>query len=159
VDTFLQETTGSHMTHDVEIVTRYITMHELSSLFSLTDFNSYPVEEDGRVIGIVSKFDFLANFVFTPMHMVPRYRDLMKRTVGDVMTPDFIYVGTATKLTRVLQLMVDHRLQSMPVIEADQRLVGMISRRDVIRALQRDDDETQDGLGRNAMHGSRSRPD
>jgi len=53
------------------------------------------------------------------------------------MTPEFIYVRKETKLTRVLQLMVDHRLRSMPVIEGDQRLAGMISREDVMRALQR----------------------
>jgi predicted transcriptional regulator len=37
----------------------------------------------------------------------------------------------------VLQLMVDHRLRSMPVIDGYQRLAGMISREDVMRALQR----------------------
>ena len=69
--------------------------------------------------------------------MIPRYDDLMKRTVADIMTPDFIYVRGETRLTRVLQLMVDHRIRSMPVIEDDQRLVGMISREDVMRALRR----------------------
>ena len=53
------------------------------------------------------------------------------------MTSEFIYVGVDTKLTRVLQLMIDHRLRSMPVIENGQRLAGMISRADVMRALQR----------------------
>jgi len=133
------------MTSDVKTVNRGMTIDELSQLFSVSDFNSYPVEEDGRVIGIVSKFDLLANFVFTPMHMVPRYHDLMRRTVGDVMTPDYIYVGTDTKLTRVLQLMVDHRLRSIPVIKAVQRLVGIISRQDVIRALQPAGVEPTDG--------------
>jgi CBS domain-containing protein len=68
---------------------------------------------------------------------MPRYDDLMKRTVADVMTSEFIYVGEDTKMTRVLQLMVGHRLRSMPVIDGDQRLAGMISREDVMRALQR----------------------
>jgi CBS domain-containing protein len=53
------------------------------------------------------------------------------------MTSEFIYVGEDTKLTRVLQLMVDHRLRSMPVIDGGQRLAGIISREDVMRALQR----------------------
>jgi CBS domain-containing protein len=61
----------------------------------------------------------------------------MKRTVADIMTAEFIYVGTETRLTRVLQLMVDHRIRSMPVIDNDQRLAGIISREDVMRALQR----------------------
>jgi CBS domain-containing protein len=33
--------------------------------------------------------------------------------------------------------MVDHRIRSMPVIDNDQRLAGIISREDVMRALQR----------------------
>ena len=61
----------------------------------------------------------------------------MQRTVAEVMTTEFIYVGKETKLTRVLQLMVDHRIRSMPVIEADRRLSGVISRDDVMRALVR----------------------
>src|SRR5258708_9556984 len=69
--------------------------------------------------------------------MVPRFDDLMKRTVADIMTSEFIYVRIETKLTRVLQLMVDHRLRRMPAIENDQRLAGMISREDVMRARQR----------------------
>jgi CBS domain-containing protein len=125
------------MTADVKTVSRGLTMRELEDLFERDDFNAYPVEENSQIVGLVSKFDFLACFVFTPAHMLPRYDDLMKQTVADVMTPDFIYVRGETKLTRVLQLMVEHRIRSMPVIEGDQQLVGMISREDVMRTLQR----------------------
>src|SRR6478672_7684371 len=116
------------MTRVVKTVTRGVSLRELGDLFEKDDFNAYPVEEGSQVIGLVSKFDYLACFIFTPAHMIPPYDDLMKRTVADVMTSDFIYVGEHTKLTRVLQLMVDHRLKSMPVIYDDQRLAGMISR-------------------------------
>src|SRR3954469_21204122 len=125
------------MTRDVKTVTRSLALRELGDLFESDDFNTYPVEENGQVVGVVSKFDHLASFVFTPAHMMPRYNDLMKRTVTDIMTSEFIYVGTDTRLTRVLQLMVDHRIRSMPVIDGDQRLAGIISREDVMRALQR----------------------
>ena len=133
---FLEKAASDSMTRDVKTVARGLTMHELGDLFARDDFNSYPVEEHARIVGIVSKFDYLSNFIFTPAHMVPRYDDLMKRTVADVMISDFIYVGTETKLTRVLQLMVDHRIRSIPVIASDQRLVGMIAREDVMRAMQ-----------------------
>jgi CBS-domain-containing membrane protein len=72
--------------------------------------------------------------------MVPGYDELLSRTVVDVMTPEFIYVDAATKLTRVLQLMVDHRMKSIPVLDPEQRLAGIIAREDVIRALQRCND-------------------
>ena len=133
---FLEQVTADAMTRNAKTVSRGATLRELGDLFEKEDFNSFPVEENSQVVGLVSKFDYLANFIFTPTHMVPRYDDLMKRTVAEIMTSDFIYVRIETKLTRVLQLMVDHRLRSMPVIENDQRLAGMISREDVMRALQ-----------------------
>jgi CBS domain-containing protein len=135
--TFLEQAVADHMTRDVKTVSRNVTLLELEDLFEKDGFNAYPVEESSQVVGLVSKFDFLACFVFSPASMVPRYDDLMKRTVGDIMTSEFIYVATDTKLTRVLQLMVDHRIRSMPVIDDDQRLAGVISREDVMCALQR----------------------
>jgi CBS domain-containing protein len=135
--TFLEQIVADHMTREAKTVSRAATLRELEDLFEKDDFNAYPVEEGSQVVGLVSKFDFIACFVFTPATMVPRYDDLMNQTVSAIMTPDFIYVRGDTKLTRVLQLMVDHRIRSMPVIEGDQQLVGMISREDVMRALQR----------------------
>ena len=133
---FLEQMVAGSMTRKVKTVSRGLTLGELEDLFERDDFNAYPVEEGTQIVGLVSKFDFLSCFLFTPAHMTPRYEDLLKRTVADVMTPDFIYVRGETRLTRVLQLMVDHRIRSMPVMEGDQRLVGMIAREDVMRTLR-----------------------
>ncbi|MDE2378539.1 CBS domain-containing protein, partial [Bradyrhizobium sp.] len=112
---FLEQTTDDHMTRNVRTVPRDLSMLALSEMFERDDFNSYPVEEDGQVVGIVTKFDILKCFAFSPSQMVPRYLDLMNRKVGDVMTPEFIYVRPDTRLTRVLQLMVEHRIRSIIV--------------------------------------------
>jgi CBS-domain-containing membrane protein len=132
---FLQQTVGDYMTRTVKTVKRQVSARELSQLFARDDFNAYPVEEDAQVVGLVTKFDLLKCFAFTPSQMVPRYDDLMSRTVADIMTSTFIYVGADTRLTRVLQLMVEHRIRSIPAIDNDHRLVGIIAREDVIRAL------------------------
>ena len=133
---FLEQTTDGYMTRTVKTVTRDLNMLELSEMFDRDDFNSYPVQEDGQVVGIVTKFDILKCFAFTPSQMVPRYPDLMSRKVGDVMTPEFIYVSPDTRLTRVLQIMVEHRIRSIIVLDTTQRLVGIIAREDVITALK-----------------------
>src|SRR5262249_56303759 len=93
------------------------------------------VEEEGQVLGIVTKLDMLKCFAFPHNQMVPRYADLMNRTIGDVMTAEFIYVRPDTRLTRVLQLMVEHRIRSIPVLDGDSRLTGIIAREDILRAL------------------------
>jgi len=132
---FLEQTVAGYMTSTVRTVTREHTVRDISAMFERDDFNSYPVEEEGQVVGIVTKFDLLKCFIFTPSQMFPPYQQLMQRTVGDLMTSEFIYVRTDTKLTRVLQLMVDHRIRSVPAIDDDHRLAGIIARRDVLRAL------------------------
>ena len=132
---FLRQTVGDYMTRTVKTVRRQVSVRELNQMFERDDFNTYPVEEDAQVVGLVTKFDLLRCFAFTPSQMVPRYRDLMNRTVADIMTSTFIYVGADTKLTRVLQLMVEHRMRSIPAIDSDNRLVGIIAREDVLRAL------------------------
>ena len=133
---FLEQTTDGYMTRNVKTVVRELNMLELSEMFERDDFNSYPVEEDGQVVGIVTKFDILKCFAFTPSQMVPHYQDLMNRKVGDVMTPEFIYVSPDTRLTRVLQIMVEHRIRSIIVLDGSQKLVGIIAREDVITALK-----------------------
>ena len=131
---FLEETAAHTMTRTVSTVTRSLTVRELGDMIKRDDFNTYPVVEDGQVVGIVTKFDVLKCFAFTPNQMVPRYGDLMNRTVGDVMVSDFVYVRPDTRLTRILQLMVEHRIRSIPVIDGN-KLAGIIAREDVLKAL------------------------
>lgn len=132
---FLEETAGNYMTRDVKTVSRDTTVRALGEMIDRDDFNTYPVVENGEVIGIVTKFDMLKCFAFTPNQMLPRYNDLMNRTVGDLMTSEFIYVRPDTRLTRVLQLMVEYRIRSLPVTDGENRLAGIIAREDVVRAL------------------------
>jgi CBS domain-containing protein len=138
---FLQDTADQYMTRAVKTVTRQTTMRELGALFEKHDFNSFPVVEEGKVLGIVTKFDFLRAFAFTTGQMLPDYDELMRRPVGEMMTEAVVHVEPAAPLTRVLQLMVSLKNRSFPVIGPDRQLVGMISREDVIRALK---EATQD---------------
>lgn len=133
---FIEQTVDGYMTRNVGTVRRDLDMLALSEMFEQDDFNSYPVEDDGQVVGIVTKFDILKCFAFTSSQMLPRYHDLMRRKVGDVMTPEFIYVSPDTRLTRVLQIMVEHRIRSIVVLDGAQKLVGIIAREDVIAALK-----------------------
>ncbi|PWE80021.1 transcriptional regulator [Bradyrhizobium sp. SUTN9-2] len=133
---FLEQTVDGYMTRNVKTVQRDLDLFQLSEMFETDDFNSYPVEDDGQVVGIVTKFDILKCFAFTPSQMLPRYDDLMSRKIGDVMTPEFIYVSPDTRLTRVLQIMVEHRIRSIIVLDGTQKLAGIIAREDVIAALK-----------------------
>jgi len=133
---FLEGTADQYMTRAVTTVTRQTTMRELEALFEKHDFNSFPVVEGGMMLGIITKFDFLRAFAFTTGQMVLHYDELMQRPVAEMMTEAVVHVEPTAQLTRVLQLMVSLKSRSFPVIGPDRRLVGMISREDVIRALK-----------------------
>jgi len=133
---FLEATAAQYMTRAVTTVTRQTTMRELEALFEKHDFNSLPVVEEGRMLGIVTKFDFLRTFAFTTGQMVPHYDELMRRPVAEIMTKAVVHVEPATPLTQVLRLMVNLKSRSLPVFGPDRQLVGMISREDVIRSLK-----------------------
>jgi CBS domain-containing protein len=120
----------------VQTVTRQVTMLDLETLFEKHDFNAFPVVEAGKMLGIVTKLDFLRAFAFTTSQIVPHFDELMRRTVADVMTEAVVHVEPAEPLTRVLQLMVNLRNRSFPVMGPGRQLVGMISREDVMRALR-----------------------
>ncbi len=132
---FLECNAGQYMTPTVKSLTRDCTLGEAETLFKQHDYNAFPVVENGKLLGIVSKFDFLKVFAFTTGQMIPRYNELMERKVGDVMTEGAVHVQPSTPLTRVLQLMVNLKLRSFPVLGPDNELLGMISRGDVMRAL------------------------
>jgi len=110
-------------------------MRELAELFETHDFNAFPVLEDGKMLGIVSKFDFLRGFTFASNRTAPHYNDLMSKTVAQVMTEAVVEVDPTSPLTRVLELMVGLKARSFPVLNHHRRLVGIISREDVMRAL------------------------
>ena len=133
---FLECKVHDYMTSPVRTVTRQVTMRELEGLFEEYDFNAFPVVEDGKLLGIVTKFDFLRAFAFTTSQVVPHFDELMERTVAEVMTEIVVHVEPAASLTRVLHLMVDLKSRSFPVLGPGNELLGMISRDDVMRALR-----------------------
>jgi len=100
---FLACTAGQFMTPNVVTVERQTRISQLGALFEQHDFNAFPVMEDGKVLGLVTKFDFLRTFAFTSSQMAPHYDDLMSRRVADVMTEAIVHVEPTLPLMRVLQ--------------------------------------------------------
>jgi len=123
------------MTRDLITVSPKVTLSEFEKLFEQYDYNGFPVVDDRGLIGIVTQFDFLKAFVFTPDSVVPHYGELMTQSVDRIMTRNPFVVHLSTPLTRVLQAMVETRDKSLPVVDENGHLKGIISRRDILRAL------------------------
>jgi CBS-domain-containing membrane protein len=135
---FLQYRVEDVMTAGVTSTTPDAPLAEVEKIFREHDFNSLPVMEDGhRLVGVMTKLDLLKAFRFNEDHMFPPYAEIMQASVASVMTRDFQTVTPRTPLTRVLEKLVATRRKSFPVLDSDDRLVGMVSREDVLAALRR----------------------
>lgn len=134
---FLLETVTNNMTPDVRSVSPETTVGDLYRLFAADDFDAYPVLRGDTLVGMVSKLDALKVFGLSQDHILPQYREGMETTVDEIMSSDVVYVSIDTNLQRVLELMIQHRVKSMPVVDHWHNLVGIIAREDVMRAMER----------------------
>jgi len=94
------------------------TVDEAARLLGFHDVSGLPVCEGGRVIGVVSEADLIGK---------------SGATVGDVMTSPAVTVAENTSLEHVAEQLTQQRIRRLPVVDADGRLVGVVSRRDVLR--------------------------
>jgi CBS domain-containing protein len=134
---FLQETVENNMTRQVRSVAPETTVGDLYRLFAADDFDAYPVIRGDALVGMVSRLDALKIFGLSQDRILPRYGEGMATTVDEIMSSDVIAVDGETNLQRVLELMVKHRVKSLPVVDHRRNLVGIIAREDVMRAMER----------------------
>ncbi|MFI7317003.1 CBS domain-containing protein [Streptomyces venezuelae] len=55
------------------------------------------------------------------------------RTVGEVMTRDVVQVGPTTPFKEVVRLLDHHRISGLPVVDADDKVLGVLSGSDLVR--------------------------
>ena len=134
---FLRETVNDNMTRAVKSVAPETTVGDLYRLFAADNFDAYPVVRDDVLVGMVSKLDALKVFALCEDQILPHFSDGMASTVDAIMSCDVIAVDAETNLQRVLELLVKHRVKSLPVVDTQHDLVGIIAREDVMRAMAR----------------------
>ncbi len=131
----LEARAADYMTRPVLTVEPTTSLPELERRFGECDFNGFPVLEGDELVGVVTKFDILKVFIFTPQSVVPQYDALTRLTAREIMTRDVIIFTPETPVTRILQTLVDFRVKSFPITDRG-KLVGIIAREDIMRALR-----------------------
>ena len=134
---FLEYRVEDVMTRDPVVITRDTPLVEIEKIFDGHNFNSLPVvEEDRHLVGVVTKLDVLKAFLFTPETVIPRYAEIVREPAERVATWEPMTAAPDEPLTRLVQKMVHTRCKSFPVV-SEGRLVGIVAREDVLRALRR----------------------
>ena len=110
------------------------------------------VDDDGKVIGVVSEADMLIKEA-----LIGGYHGVRERvaatvhpgerhkaggvTAGDLMTSPAVTVGPDDTVERAARLMYAHGLKRLPVVDGSGRLTGIVSRTDVLAVFDRPDEE------------------
>ena len=90
-------------------------------------YSGMPVTEgDGKIVGIITELDLLS--------AVTEGKELAKTTAEDIMSRDVVTVNPGTPVTEIIPIMQARNLIRVPVVKGG-KLVGIVSRSDILRAL------------------------
>jgi CBS-domain-containing membrane protein len=135
------------MSREVHTVRSDTPLAEAVELLLDKVYRTLPVvDEVGRVVGILTDGDLLrrakllapsAQQELTQTEVRQELAQIRQsgQTVGQVMTPTPITVTPETTITEAVKLMVERQIKRLPVVDAGGKLVGMVSRVNVLRAL------------------------
>lgn len=151
------------MTTDVETAHPDDEVGDVLERLAKADFNGFPIVEDDRVVGIVTQGDLVRLFrkkdrlVWIPIGVPPFSETLpyavdfsldefdlgidfvknARKDVSEIMTGDVVTVEVDTGIEEVLSILAgeERDINRVPVLEGG-RLVGIITREDLLRALE-----------------------
>ncbi len=140
------------MTRDVVTVTKDQPISDLSKLFIENHFNGVPVlDEGGKIIGVVTQGDLIEQnknlhiptvialfdavlFLDSEKKFEADVKKLTGSKIEDIYHKNPITVSPDTDLGEITTLMAEKDVHTLPVLQ-DDKLVGIIGKKDVIRAL------------------------
>lgn len=131
------------MTSPAVTVGRETPLKQAIRLLDEHQITAMPVlDEDGHLVGVVSEADVLRDSVPADRRVHERWvvitAPIVHLAVTDVMTHLPISVSPDDDLSDAVELLVGTQVKSLPVVLSG-RVVGMVSRRNVIAVLARQD--------------------
>lgn len=127
------------MTRNPVIASPDATIAEVWDLMRELEIRHVPVVRSGALIGMVSDRDLgrLDIGGVTAAEGVDALRQELATPVVSVMSSDVICVEPETEVDEVLELLIEHKVGALPVVQPDtRRIVGIVSYIDVLRALR-----------------------
>jgi CBS domain-containing protein len=137
------------MTKDVVSVRPDTPLREAAALLVEHKISGVPVTRGNEVVGVLSEADIVAkaaggtehggllSWLFDPE---PREQRIDARTAGEAMSSPPITITARRPVHEAARRMMNEGVNRLPVIE-DGKLVGILTRADIVRAFTRDDGE------------------
>jgi CBS domain-containing membrane protein len=134
------------MTGNVIKVREDADLNEVTALLSENRISGLPVVDgQDRVIGMITEADVLAMAGMKKGHA---FKDVIRhllgeplagpkrsKRLGDVMTSPAITTGPEADIREIALILDEKRIKRLPVVDEQDRLIGVISRADIVRAI------------------------
>lgn len=130
------------MTTDVIAVSRETGLRDAARLMFRNRVSGLPIVDGaGALIGIITEADFLKL-------EVERQEGTRGQgdTVGDVMSRGVVTVSPNVEIYEAAKIMAVQEVKRLPVVDEDNRLLGVISRSDIVSIFTRPDDVIEDEI-------------
>src|SRR5262245_17210905 len=105
------------MTPEVERLPKGASVHEVARQMKALDVGMIPVYDGDRLVGMVTDRDLT-------LRVVAEARDATNTQAHEVMTPEVIYCFEDQMVDEAAQIMEQHQIRRLIVLNRDKRLVG-----------------------------------
>ena len=119
------------MTKKAEIVSMSSSLVGAAKLMRRQGIGFLPVVEDGVVVGVLTDRDIV-------LRGIAEGRNPYMTLVSDVMTPTLMWCYADDVLTKAAQVMEDSHIRRLLVLDADKKLVGILSLDDLAARMSSD---------------------
>ena len=124
------------MTLKVTCVAPELPLDRAFALMQKLGVRHLPVVAHGQLYGIVSDRDLLVRGSLNDEGKVV----LPPRTVGEATSFHPITCGPSTPVGRIASLMIQHKIDALPITDPHGKLVGLVTSTDLLRLLESNDD-------------------
>ena len=144
------------MTREVITVSPHTLLEEVIKILAEKKISGLPVvNQEKKVIGVVSEGDllvksknlhfptylqFLAGVFY--LESLKKFEEEIKKAIGirveDVMSKEVVSASPDTPVGDLATLMVERRINRIPIINNNGELIGIVTRADIIKAKQKD---------------------
>jgi len=150
--TAAEPTVADIMRTDVPFVAPDDPIATVARLMAVSGLPGVPVVKDGAIIGIVTETDLIVREadveVPTPVPFLDAIfmldggrdfdddmRHVLAVTARDLMTSPVFNIKQSATIGQLATLIVDERVNPVPVVGDDLELVGIVSRADLVRVI------------------------
>jgi CBS domain-containing protein len=123
------------MTERPQTLAPAATVFDALTLMADLEIRHVPIVDGDQLLGTISDRD-LRPYARASLDEGTEARERLRVRLSDVMSADVVSIDDEADIDDVIELLVEHKIGAVPVVNADDVLVGIVSVIDVLRAAQ-----------------------